>query len=100
MLFQSEPYVKNLGIPFSARPSPFERLQSIFERHFGRSRITIPLNVRESLGLQPGQKIHVILYENRIELIPAKPICEMRGFLKGLDTTITREDDRSQTQLS
>jgi hypothetical protein len=42
---------------------------------------------------QPGQNIHVILYENRIELIPAKSMREMRGFLRGLDTTIEREDD-------
>ena len=56
--------------------------------------VIIPLKVRKSLGLQPGQKMHVILYENRIELIPAKSMREIRGFLKGLDTTIEREDDR------
>ena len=55
--------------------------------------VTIPHKVRESLGLQPGQKIHVILHETRIELIPAKSMREMRGFLGGLDTTIEREDD-------
>jgi hypothetical protein len=36
----------------------------------------------------------VILYENRIELSPAKSMREARGFLRGLDTTIEREDDR------
>ena len=56
--------------------------------------VVIPLKVRESLGIQPGQKVRVILYENRIELIPVKPMKEMRGFLKGLDTTIDRDDDR------
>jgi AbrB family looped-hinge helix DNA binding protein len=56
--------------------------------------VVIPLRVRESLGIQPGQKVRVILYENRIELIPVKPMKEMRGFLKGLDTSIDRDDDR------
>lgn len=56
--------------------------------------VVIPLKVRQSLGIQPGQKVRVISYENRIELIPVKSMKEMRGFLKGLDTTIEREDDR------
>jgi AbrB family looped-hinge helix DNA binding protein len=61
--------------------------------------VTIPLKVRESLGLQPGQKVHVILYENRIELIPVQSMREMRGFLRGTDTTMEREDDRLQTTI-
>jgi AbrB family looped-hinge helix DNA binding protein len=56
--------------------------------------IVIPRSIRESLGLKPGQKFQAIQYENRIELIPVKPIREMRGFLKGIDTTIERESDR------
>ena len=56
--------------------------------------VVIPLSVRQSLGIKPGQKVQVILYENRIELIPLKPVTKMRGFLKGLDTTIERETDR------
>lgn len=56
--------------------------------------IVIPRAIRESLGLQPGQKVQAIQYENRIELIPLKPIQEARGFLKGIDTTVERERDR------
>jgi AbrB family looped-hinge helix DNA binding protein len=56
--------------------------------------IEIPLEARESLGIQPGQKIQVLLYNNRIEFIPVKPISQMRGFLEGLDTTVERENDR------
>lgn len=56
--------------------------------------VVVPKAVRESLGLQPGQKVQVILYEGRIELIPVKPIRESRGFLEGIDTTIEREPDR------
>jgi AbrB family looped-hinge helix DNA binding protein len=56
--------------------------------------VVIPLSVRQSLGIKPGNKVQVILYENRIELIPLQPIKKMRGFLKGIDTTIDRETDR------
>jgi len=56
--------------------------------------IVIPRAIRESLGLQPGQKFQAIQYGSRIELIPVKPIKEMRGFLKGIDTKIERGSDR------
>jgi AbrB family looped-hinge helix DNA binding protein len=56
--------------------------------------VIIPLSVRQSLGIKPGYKIQVILYENRIELIPLQPIKKMRGFLKGIDTSIEQDADR------
>lgn len=56
--------------------------------------VVIPRVVREALGIKPGQKVQVILYDNRIELVPVKPAKKMRGFLKGIETTIAREADR------
>lgn len=56
--------------------------------------VVIPRAVRESLSIQPGQKVQVIRYEDRIELIPLKPARKMRGFLKGIDTVVNRESDR------
>jgi len=56
--------------------------------------VVIPRKIRESLHLTPDQKIQVIPYGNRIELIPERPISEMRGFLKGINTEIEREPDR------
>ena len=56
--------------------------------------IVIPRSVREALDLHPGEKIQIIRYENRIEFIPVKNIKKMRGFLKGIDTTVKREKDR------
>ena len=56
--------------------------------------VVIPKPIRDKLRLSPGQKIEAIVYNNRIELIPVRPIKDMRGFLKGLDTTIEREGDR------
>lgn len=56
--------------------------------------VVIPRLIREKLSLSPGQKIQAIAYGNRIELIPLRPIKEMRGFLKGIDTKVEREADR------
>ena len=56
--------------------------------------VVIPKEIRETLQLTPGQKVQAILYEDRIELIPIRPVQQMRGFLKGIDTTIVREKDR------
>ncbi len=54
----------------------------------------MPLAVRERLGLVPGEKLQVIGYQGRIELIPLRPMRDLRGALPGLDTTIDRETDR------
>lgn len=56
--------------------------------------VVIPKKVRESLHVQPGQLLQVVQYENRIELIPERDIAELEGFLKGIDTSFSREDDR------
>jgi AbrB family looped-hinge helix DNA binding protein len=56
--------------------------------------VVIPREVRQSMEIKPGSKVQVLLYENRIELIPIKSLRRMRGFLKGIDTTVERERDR------
>ncbi len=56
--------------------------------------VVIPKDVRESLGIYSGQKIQVLTYKNRIELIPIKPMKKMRGFLKGINTKVIRDKDR------
>ena len=56
--------------------------------------VVIPRAIRKVLGIRPGQRVQVVQYENRIELIPIKPIRKTRGFLQGIDTTVEREPDR------
>jgi AbrB family looped-hinge helix DNA binding protein len=56
--------------------------------------VVIPSRVRRLLGVEPGQKVKVILYDNRIEMIPVRPVEEARGFLRGIDTSVEREPDR------
>ena len=57
--------------------------------------VVIPKRVRERLGIKPGQKVHMIPYMGRIELIPVRDIEEGRGFLSGIDTTVERDEDRA-----
>lgn len=56
--------------------------------------VVIPKEIREALGIVSGQKIQMLTYGNRIELVPVKPMREMRGFLKGIDTNVDRDPDR------
>ena len=56
--------------------------------------VVIPKDVRESMGIYSGQKIQVLTYQNRIELIPIKPMKKMKGFLKGINTDVVRDEDR------
>jgi len=56
--------------------------------------VVIPKSVRKSLKIRPGQKMQVIEYAGRIELIPERDIKELRGFLKGINTEFKREEDR------
>ena len=56
--------------------------------------VVIPKPVRESLGITPGQRLQLVQYGDRIELVPVREIGEMRGFLAGIDTRLEREPDR------
>ena len=55
--------------------------------------VVIPQKVRVSLGVKAGQKMTVLAYDNRIVMIPERPIKKARGSLKGMDTSIEREEE-------
>jgi AbrB family looped-hinge helix DNA binding protein len=57
--------------------------------------VVIPQRVRESLGVKPGEKMQVVQYGDRIELIPQRPARALRGLLRGIDTDVPREGDRA-----
>jgi len=56
--------------------------------------VVIPKEIRESMGIEPGQKVHVMVYKGNIVLVPLRPMREMRGFLKGIDVDFERDKDR------
>ncbi len=56
--------------------------------------VVIPRDIREALGLEPGQKVQALRYQNRVEFIPIRPMRALRGFLKGIDTSVARDRDR------
>ena len=56
--------------------------------------VVIPQHIREALGLKPGQKVEALQYLDRVEFIPVRPLRAMRGFLKGIDTSVLRDRDR------
>jgi AbrB family looped-hinge helix DNA binding protein len=56
--------------------------------------VVIPKTIREAFNLRPGQRMQIVEYEGRIELIPERDLKELRGFLKGINTEFKREEDR------
>ncbi len=57
--------------------------------------VVIPQAVREQLNIEAGQKLQVLAYEHRIELLLVEAPQALRGFLAGIDTDVPREDDRA-----
>lgn len=56
--------------------------------------IVIPARIRELFGITPGQKLAVIPWAGRIELVPVLPLEAFRGIFPDLDTTVERDDHR------
>ena len=56
--------------------------------------VVIPLAVREAMKLMPGEKMRVLHFGNRVELIRVRDARDLRGVLAGMDTAIERDGDR------
>lgn len=61
--------------------------------------VVIPRAVRERLQLEPGQKVQALVYDDRVELIPLRPAKALRGFLKGIDTSVPRDGGRGADRV-
>lgn len=58
--------------------------------------VVIPKAVRDRARIEPGEKLQVLSFDDRIELVRTRPMRRMRGFLRGLDPSFERdEDDRA-----
>ena len=56
--------------------------------------VVIPKGIRTQLKLRAGQKVQALAYDDRIELVPVRPARQLKGFLRGIDTTVPRDEDR------
>ena len=55
--------------------------------------IVIPRAIREKWNIKPGQKVRLIVFGNRLKVVPVRDIREARGFLKGMSSDINREEE-------
>ena len=55
--------------------------------------VVIPRAIREKWNVKPGQKARFIIYGNRLEIVPVRDIKSARGFLKGMSSTIDRDEE-------
>ena len=56
--------------------------------------VVIPKQIREDLDLKPGQNLQVFEVDGRIELVPEEDVSSLRGFVRGIDTSLDRGEDR------
>lgn len=55
--------------------------------------IEIPQEIRESMGIRPGDKFEALCTKGHIVLVPVLDVRELRGFAKGIDTTVDRDEE-------
>ena len=58
--------------------------------------IVIPKEVRRQIELEMGQVLQIVVRDGVITLIPDRPVTELRGFVKGIDTTELRDKEDRQ----
>ena len=54
--------------------------------------VVIPKEVRKQLRLKSGQKLQIIVRGESITLVPDRPLKELRGVFKGMQTEGLREE--------
>ncbi len=55
--------------------------------------VVIPKDVRQSAGIQPGQKLAVFCIGGIVEMVPVVDIKSLRGSMPGLNTEVEREEE-------
>ena len=53
--------------------------------------VVIPKEIRNEVGIRPGQELQVVSKGGTITLIPRRTIASMRGFVRGMPTKGFRE---------
>jgi AbrB family looped-hinge helix DNA binding protein len=55
--------------------------------------IVIPKEIREKHGFKEGDQIEFLSIGNMLQVSKSRPMKDYEGFLKGIDTTIERDED-------
>ena len=55
--------------------------------------IVIPKEIRSKIDLEKGQILQVIVRDGVITLIPDRPLSDLRGFVKGIDSRELRDKE-------
>jgi AbrB family looped-hinge helix DNA binding protein len=55
--------------------------------------IVIPKEVRSKIDLEKGQVLQVVVRNGVIMLIPDRPLAELRGFVKGMESSGLRDKE-------
>ncbi len=56
--------------------------------------IELPPEARQALDLTPGQQVDIEIRSGRLVIVPVESVESLRGFLKGIDTSVPRDEDR------
>lgn len=56
--------------------------------------VVIPKSIRELLKLRAGQRVQAMADGDRVVLVPVRPARDLRGFVRGIDTSVPRDRDR------
>ncbi len=56
-------------------------------------RVAIPKEEADALGIRPGQEVVVNARDGVLELVPRRTIADLRGIVRGIDTTFERTED-------
>ncbi len=55
--------------------------------------VVIPKEIRAKLEIEKGQILQVIVRDGVITLIPDRPLSDLRGFVKGMDSRGLRDKE-------
>jgi len=54
--------------------------------------VVIPREIREKFNIKPGQRVKFICYNHDIHMVIVPDVKQARGYLKGIDSNIEREE--------
>jgi bifunctional DNA-binding transcriptional regulator/antitoxin component of YhaV-PrlF toxin-antitoxin module len=56
--------------------------------------VQLPREICEQHGIEPGTEFELLVRHGHVHLVPLRPLREMRGRARGIDTSLENEPDR------